>query len=135
MIARRSSPCSFPATNCLLIVLIAPCRRCDRYQLLYHLGAFQLSFFSFFPPFFSTLSKGYATLFPRPPAHGDDLGHPAFAQKPQAFPFKSLHTHRNAWPIEHPGRVRAIRRTRLERTAPNPSSLALSGFSSTLLSQ
>jgi hypothetical protein len=49
-----SSPFSFPATNCILIVLIAPCCRFDRYQLLYHLVALQLSFFS-------TLSKGYAT--------------------------------------------------------------------------
>jgi len=42
-------------------VLIAPCRRCDGYQLLYHLEALQLSFFSFSPPFFSTLSNGYVT--------------------------------------------------------------------------
>src|SRR5713226_8302701 len=33
-------------------------------QLLYHLEALQLSFFFFSPPFFSTLSKGYATFFP-----------------------------------------------------------------------
>src|SRR5206468_1732537 len=61
MIALRSSPFSFPATNCILIVLIAPRRRFDRYHLLYHVEALQLSFFSFSPPFFSTLSKGYAT--------------------------------------------------------------------------
>src|SRR6266852_3761056 len=63
MIALRSSPFSFPAINCILIVLIAPRCRCDRYQLLYHLEALQLSFFFFFPPFFSTLSEGYATIF------------------------------------------------------------------------
>jgi hypothetical protein len=30
--------------------------------VLYHLEALQLSFFPFSPPFFSTLSNGYATL-------------------------------------------------------------------------
>src|SRR6266571_1520846 len=62
MIALRSSPFSFPATNCILIVLNAPpdCR-CDGYQLLYHLEALQLSFFSCFHPFFPTLSHRYAT--------------------------------------------------------------------------
>ena len=43
-------------------MLIAPRRRFDGYHLLYHLEALQLSFFSFSPPFFSTLSKGYVTL-------------------------------------------------------------------------
>ena len=61
MIALRSSPFSSPAINCILIVLIAPRCRCDRYQLLSHLEALQLSFFSFFPTLFSTLSKGYVT--------------------------------------------------------------------------
>jgi TIR domain len=42
-------------------VLITPCRRCDGYHLLYHLADLQLSFFSFFPTLFSTLSNRYAT--------------------------------------------------------------------------
>jgi hypothetical protein len=37
--------------------------------------------------------------------------------------------------LKTPLRLRARRRTRLERTAPNPSNFSLSGFSSTLLSQ
>jgi hypothetical protein len=37
--------------------------------------------------------------------------------------------------LKTPGRLRAIRRTRLDRTAPHPSRLTLSGFSKTLLSQ
>jgi hypothetical protein len=37
--------------------------------------------------------------------------------------------------LNTPLRLRASRRTRLERTAPNPSSFSLSGFCSTLLSQ
>jgi hypothetical protein len=37
--------------------------------------------------------------------------------------------------LKTPLRLRARRRTRLERTEPNPSSFSLSGFSSTLLSQ
>src|SRR2546428_12369649 len=37
--------------------------------------------------------------------------------------------------LKTPGRLRASRRTRLERTEHNPSSLTLSGFSKTLLSQ
>src|SRR6266849_4485117 len=56
MIVLRSSPCSFPDKNCILIVLNAPRCRNHCCQLLYHVGALQLSF----PPFFSTLSKRYA---------------------------------------------------------------------------
>src|SRR6266704_5990951 len=63
MIALRSSPFSFPAINCILIVLIAPRCRFDGFHLLYLLETLQLSFFSFSPPFFSTLSKGYVTIF------------------------------------------------------------------------
>src|SRR2546426_3964965 len=42
------------------------------------------------------------SLLSTPPAHSYDLGHAAFADQQQAFPFKPSHTHRNAWPIEHP---------------------------------
>ena len=65
MIVLRSSPCSFPGKNCILIVLNTPRRRIDRYQLLYHVGVLQLAFSFFFPPLFLTLSQGYAIERPR----------------------------------------------------------------------
>src|SRR5439155_26970740 len=57
MIVLRSSPCSFPGTNCILIVLNAPRRRNDSSQY-----STTWEFFSFlFLPFFLTLNQGYAT--------------------------------------------------------------------------
>src|SRR2546421_7432645 len=57
MIAFRSSPFSFPATNCILIVLIAPCRRCDDINYSTTWKLFSFLFSPSFPLFSQPLAK------------------------------------------------------------------------------
>src|SRR5437763_15338832 len=57
MLAFRSSPCRFPATNCILIVLIAPCRRCDDINYSTTWKLFSFLFSPSFPLFSQPLAK------------------------------------------------------------------------------